>query len=150
MHEWRNANREKHRATCRARNDKNRKTVINHYGGSVPVAEKPLMSSYQSTTFITWNEERKQYKSQMWKSIIKRGFPEGFQILCYNCNNARAYYGNLPTSKGDKNDLLTAGVPCQPASLPGSKKEQEMIAGSGLRLLKLYSTLDQHGASLKC
>jgi hypothetical protein len=30
------------------------------------------------------------------KWIIKNNFPEGFQILCHNCNMAKGFYGTCP------------------------------------------------------
>ena len=34
--------------------------------------------------------------------LIKNGFPEGFQVLCANCNYAKAHYGICPHKKGSK------------------------------------------------
>lgn len=34
--------------------------------------------------------------------LIKHGFPSGFQILCANCNYAKAHYGACPHKKGSK------------------------------------------------
>ena len=31
--------------------------------------------------------------------LIKNNFPEGFQVLCYNCHMAKTYYGYCPHAK---------------------------------------------------
>ena len=38
----------------------------------------------------------KLVSSQLIAWIIKNNFPEGFQILCHNCNNAKGFYGKCP------------------------------------------------------
>ena len=42
-------------------------------------------SSMVGTTLLRW--------------IIKNNFPEGFKILCHNCNSAIAVYGKCPHKK---------------------------------------------------
>jgi hypothetical protein len=32
----------------------------------------------------------------MWRWLRKSGYPEGFQILCHNCNQAKGFYGACP------------------------------------------------------
>jgi hypothetical protein len=34
--------------------------------------------------------------SHMVDWVIKNNFPDDFQILCHNCNQARGYYGTCP------------------------------------------------------
>ena len=38
-------------------------------------------------------------KTVLLKWIIKNNFPKGFQILCHNCNSAKAVYGKCPHEK---------------------------------------------------
>jgi hypothetical protein len=33
---------------------------------------------------------------RLWRILRKRGFPPGYRTLCYNCNNAIAYYKICP------------------------------------------------------
>lgn len=35
--------------------------------------------------------------------LIKNGFPEGFRVLCHNCNNALGFYGYCPHSGKTQN-----------------------------------------------
>lgn len=43
-------------------------------------------------------QERRQGKksSTLYKFIISNEFPEDYQLLCYNCNGAKAVYGQCP------------------------------------------------------
>jgi hypothetical protein len=34
--------------------------------------------------------------AQMVQWLIRENFPQGFRILCHNCNQARGYYGICP------------------------------------------------------
>ncbi|MBA7662760.1 hypothetical protein ES703_70793 [subsurface metagenome] len=36
--------------------------------------------------------------------LIREGMPEGYQVLCYNCNMARAFYGTCPHQLGVTNE----------------------------------------------
>lgn len=47
------------------------------------------------------NTERKRFSSvdAFYRSIIKRGFPDDYRVLCANCNQAEAYFGGCPHQK---------------------------------------------------
>ena len=36
------------------------------------------------------------WSKKIYKWIIDKGFPKGFQILCHNCNLAKGFYGQCP------------------------------------------------------
>ena len=38
--------------------------------------------------------------------IIKNDFPEGFQILCHNCNSAKGFYGKCPHETARKEETF--------------------------------------------
>lgn len=38
----------------------------------------------------------KCFGSSMYEWLKRNGFPKGFQLLCHNCNSAKAYYGKCP------------------------------------------------------
>jgi hypothetical protein len=50
------------------------------------------------------NKERKGYNIYQW--LIKKNFPEGFQVLCWNCNCGKRNYAICPHRK-KKKDRLT-------------------------------------------
>lgn len=43
------------------------------------------------------NSHRKELGSKyIYSWLIQNNFPEGFQVLCHNCNMAKAFYGECP------------------------------------------------------
>jgi len=44
-------------------------------------------------------EHRKKIKVNVYWWLKKNNYPEGFQILCHNCNQAKGYYGECPHIK---------------------------------------------------
>lgn len=83
---------------------KYRKIVIEHYGGKCVCCGETLIE------FLTIDhpkgngkEDRKRFRTSysfyLW--IIKNNFPEGYRILCYNCNCSIGHYGYCPHQKVD-------------------------------------------------
>src|SRR5262245_18412321 len=50
--------------------------------------------------------------------LIKQGFPEGFRVLCANCNHARGYYGYCPHDK--ERESAIAGSSTTTGNVAGS------------------------------
>lgn len=94
---------------------KNRKVAIEYYGGMCSCCGE---TQYEFLTFDHVNgkteEDKKKPRHLMGGAYLylwlkKNNYPEGFQILCYNCNCAKGYYGQCPHKKeesqdGDRND----------------------------------------------
>jgi hypothetical protein len=101
--EWRAANPEKRRAIEKKCRDKVRLRVLTHYGGNPPkckcCGEKHI--EFLSIDHINGggSKERKIYGSKLAYSIIRRGYPKGYRVLCHNCNQALGYYGYCPHKK---------------------------------------------------
>lgn len=95
--EWRAKNPERRRRNSVAWAKKKKKEIIEHYGGKCACCgESEIAFLTIDHKFNNGNAERRKYKSQTWKLVIKRGFPDDYQILCYNCNNAKQHYGVCP------------------------------------------------------
>lgn len=83
---------------------KNRLIVFQHYSSVIPFCaccgEKEL--KFLSIDHINGggNKQRKEMKgaggASMTLWIIRNNFPEGFQILCHNCNMAKGFYRICP------------------------------------------------------
>lgn len=41
-------------------------------------------------------KHRKSIKTNIYSWLKKNNFPTGFQVLCYNCNLAKGFYGKCP------------------------------------------------------
>jgi len=65
--------------------------AIDHITGKKEMDSEPELvklgysSSLNTTSLLRW--------------LIKNNFPKGFQILCHNCNSAKAVYGKCPHQK---------------------------------------------------
>jgi len=42
------------------------------------------------------NQHRKSIKSDLYNWLKKHGFPDGFRVLCLNCNGSLGHYGYCP------------------------------------------------------
>ena len=94
---WRKENIDHHRKIQRDWCHKKKQEIVDHYGGKCSCCgEKQIEFLTFDHRFNNGTAERKHYKSQTWKIILKRGKPKDYQVLCYNCNNARSHYGVCP------------------------------------------------------
>jgi len=86
----------------RARNARVRLEVLRHYcGGEDPSCAccgeaevKFLVIDHINGSGNKHRREQKAYNLADW--CKRNGFPEGFRILCQNCNAARSLYGECP------------------------------------------------------
>jgi len=89
-------------AATNAWNKRVRQETIGHYGGSCACCGE-LEFAFLCIDHINGggHRQRKAEVSGMpanwWRS---RGYPEGFQVLCYNCNLAKGIYGICPHEGG--------------------------------------------------
>jgi len=101
---WRANNREYHNARVTEWYQKLRREVIEHYGAKCICCGE---SQYEFLTLDHKNNdghiERKVYKNSqtsIMARVKKANFPNRYQILCYNCNHAKANLGVCPHQKG--------------------------------------------------
>src|SRR4030042_1610622 len=95
--EWREKNRKRRQQSDREWTRKRKYEIYKLYGG------KCACCGESNFAFLTidhinggGNEERRKYHSQTWKLVIKNGYPKTYQLLCYNCNNAKHNFGTCP------------------------------------------------------
>lgn len=83
------------------RNRALRVKVLTHYSGGGP----PTCACCGETIleFLALDhingggrQHRKTIKIRWWEWLRKHGFPEGFRVLCHNCNQAIGVYGKCP------------------------------------------------------
>lgn len=96
---YREKNREKYNAMTREHHRKKKLEVLIHYGGNHP---KCACCGEDIIEFLTIdhiygggtqhrNKVGYGYKFYQW--LIKNNFPDGFQVLCRNCNWAKSHGG---------------------------------------------------------
>jgi hypothetical protein len=86
-------------AYVREWNRRRRRTVLEHYGGFCSCCGE-AEPEFLAIDHIGGGGEKHRAKvgqgSNMVNWIINSGFPEGFRVLCHNCNQAIGYYGECP------------------------------------------------------
>jgi hypothetical protein len=72
--------------------------VFNHYGGYVCECCGESIKKFLTIDHI--NNDGKEHRKELGSRIIykwlkQNGFPEGFQVLCFNCNCGRQLNGGI-------------------------------------------------------
>lgn len=77
-----------------------RKQVLTHYGGDPPKCAccEETELNFLSLDHINGGgkKHRKAIGSHFFEWIIKNNFPHGFEVLCFNCNYAKGFFGICP------------------------------------------------------
>jgi len=95
---------EVHKNEVRERGEKSRvekrTLVLNHYGGKCACCGE---SNYEFLAVDhingNGNKHRKTIGQHIVRWIIENNYPEGFRILCHNCNQSLGLYGYCPHNK---------------------------------------------------
>ena len=98
---WWEKNREKYIEASRRRLQEIRLDVLKHYGGNPPKCEccNENTPQFLGIDHIDGGggKHRKVNKiSSIYRWLRKNNYPEGFQVLCHNCNLAKGFYGKCP------------------------------------------------------
>lgn len=79
-----------------------RNKILAHYGKGTPhcncCGEKEVKFLVIDHLFNDGKVERKLGIKglPLWRKIIKENYPKTYQVLCYNCNMAKAFHGQCP------------------------------------------------------
>jgi hypothetical protein len=105
--EWKEAHPEDVKREGRERLQKKRMIVLTHYSGNPPKCACCDEKNYEFLAIDHINNDGGKHRKETglkggndfvsW--LIKNNFPEGFQILCHNCNMAKGFYGYCPHKK---------------------------------------------------
>jgi hypothetical protein len=81
----------------------NRIAVLEHYGGSPPrcACSGCGESRYEFLSIDHINGGGRKHRQSLgmktlYQWLIKNGFPDGFRVLCHNCNQSIGLYGYCP------------------------------------------------------
>jgi hypothetical protein len=84
------------------RNRANRVKVLDHYSGG---EARCACCGIDKLEFLSLDhingggrQQRRTIKIRWWEWIIKNGYPQGFRVLCHNCNQSIGLYGYCPHS----------------------------------------------------
>lgn len=101
-------NREKLRLYHQKNNQSIRLKCLFHYGGNPPKCacceEKEIAFLALDHIKNDGNKHRKIIRKSIFYWAIKNNFPKGLQVLCHNCNMAKAFYNICPHNKDGSSD----------------------------------------------
>ena len=97
---YRQDNLEKRRNDDRERQRKLRLKALIHYGGNPPKCNCCGESEIKFLSFDHinggGNKERNETSRWIGQYLRQMNYPEGFQVLCYNCNLSKGFYKICP------------------------------------------------------
>lgn len=89
------------------RRKRDRLIVLKHYSNEIPFCE---CCNEKELLFLTidhinggGNKQKKETNNELVRWLIKNKFPEGFQILCMNCNLGKHLNGGICPHKSNAN-----------------------------------------------
>jgi hypothetical protein len=91
------------RENDRKRQQELRKVVLNHYGGKCACCGE---TTYEFLAIDHINNDGNEHRrkiggsGKLYSWIRANHFPDGFQVLCHNCNLAKGFYGECPHKRG--------------------------------------------------
>jgi hypothetical protein len=110
MQEWQAKNRDAILSRRKQQRSDTRKQVIKAYGGKCVCCGE---SMYEFLTIDHINGDGAEHRKNLtgnsrhgsddvYRDIIRMGFPDNFRVLCYNCNCTRGYLGYCPHERDKK------------------------------------------------
>jgi hypothetical protein len=81
-----------------------RRELLDHYGGKCACCGE---EHYEFLSIDHINGGGTKHRAEVGKGDVfykwlrKNGYPEGFRVLCHNCNQAIGFYGFCPHQEGD-------------------------------------------------
>lgn len=105
--DWQAANTERKKAIANSYNANLKLVVLSHYSAGTPTCK---CCNEREIKFLAIDhingggfEHRKTINvrggSQFYQWLKNNNYPQGFQVLCHNCNMAKGLYGKCPHEK---------------------------------------------------
>lgn len=89
-----------HKEQTKAKTKEKRIACLMHYSQGTMACKCCGENTYEFLSLDHVNnggtQHRKLSKGRIEPKLVKAGFPEGFQVLCHNCNMAKGFYGKCP------------------------------------------------------
>lgn len=102
LRRWRKANPDKVRAQNQRAYLKLRKSILNHYGDKCACCGETAIEFLSIDHINGCGEKQRQEVGsggKFYQWLKDNGYPDGFRILCHNCNMAIGFYGYCPHQK---------------------------------------------------
>jgi hypothetical protein len=115
--------------------------VMEHYSGGEPKCECCGEDRLEFLCIDHVNGNGKQHRRELGhKRIVDwlemNGFPEGFRVLCHNCNLSHGFYGYCPHVKGEKLRRIVEDYRADPPGR-GSKHGMSKLTEAQVREIKI-------------
>ena len=82
--------------TIRKRRLKIKHLVIEHYGGRCACCEESIFE-FLTMDHITGRKKGDRIRGEaLYRKLLRLNYPEGYQVLCWNCNAAKGLFGKCP------------------------------------------------------
>ena len=94
--EYAKENREKMYEYRKKYGQDRRLKCIEHYGGKCACCGETEIDFLAIDHINGGGNEHRRKVGDVHGWLVKNNFPEGFQVLCHNCNLAKAFYGVCP------------------------------------------------------
>ena len=89
-----------HKEQSRQRIQEKRRKCLEHYSDGTVACKCCNENTYEFLSLDHINGGGTQHRRILRKRIeswlVQNNFPEGYQVLCHNCNMAKGYYGKCP------------------------------------------------------
>jgi hypothetical protein len=98
---WRNRNKEKLKEVSRKYSQKLKDDVFIAYGGYTCKCCGEDRKEFLSIDHINGGggKHKKEHRGHLYQFLRNNKFPDGYRILCHNCNMSRGLYGYCPHEK---------------------------------------------------
>jgi len=106
--EWNKNNKPHRNERTRNRRRKIKELVLKHYGdkcncpGCDVTEPKFLTIDHISGGGKKHRKEIGRFGGDFYEWLVKNNFPDGFQVLCFNCNCAKGFFGKCPHEEKNK------------------------------------------------
>lgn len=104
IYEWRKKNPDKVKSYLKKCQAKYKLLALTYYGGKPPMCNCCKEDIYEFLSIDHINGGGKKHRDkikrhQLYDWLVNNNFPDGFQVLCFNCNFAKGHFGECPHKK---------------------------------------------------
>lgn len=102
---WRSADPERSRHSVKLYQRERKIKALEHYSGGIPMCNCCGEKEQKFLSIDHINNDGNRHRRAdpsaiaIYAWLKKNGYPKGFQVLCFNCNLSKAFFGSCPHKK---------------------------------------------------
>lgn len=93
---WRSRTLVKNQEKARAKHQRDKQIVFDHYGNGCACCGEDLKEFLTIDHIFGGGNKHRKLTRDTYRWLIKNNFPEGFRLLCMNCNFSIGKFGYCP------------------------------------------------------